>query len=98
MDFSQSKIKHLIIHEIGNKLRDEKVFLSTTLQNVDEDLENILLNYFLKSFLTQKDFYHFNHNSDLNLNEIYSYSKSIFSKNNGNHSPTQLKQEQKPLL
>jgi len=82
MNFSKSKIKHLIIHEIGNKLRDEKVFLSTTLQKLDENLENILLNYFLKSFLTQKDFYHLNHNSDLNLNEIYSYSKSIFSKNN----------------
>jgi len=82
MNFSKSKIKHLIIHEIGNKLRDEKVFFSDTLQNIDENLENILLNYFLKSFLTQRDFYNFNHNSDLNLNEIYSYSKSIFSKNN----------------
>jgi len=81
MDFSQSKIKHLIIHEIGNKLRDEKVFFSETLQKVDANLENILLNYFLKSFLTQKDFYHLNHNSDLNLNEIYSYSKNIFTKN-----------------
>jgi len=82
MDFSKSKIKHLIIHEIGNKLRDEKVFLSTTLQSIEEDLESILLNYFLKSFLTQRDFYHFNHNTDLNLNEIYSYSKNIFHKNN----------------
>ena len=82
MDFSQSKIKHLIIHEIGNKLRDEKIFLSTKLQNLDKNLENILLNYFLKSFLIQQDFYRLNHNSDLNLNEVYSYSKSIFSKNN----------------
>jgi len=82
MDFSKSKIKNLIIHEIGNKLRDEKVFLSNTLQKIDDNLENILLNYFLKSFLTQRDFYNFNHSSDLNLNEIYSYSNSIFSKNN----------------
>jgi len=81
MDFSKSKIENLIIHEIGNKLRDEKVFLSTSLQNIDENLENLLLNYFLKSFLTQKDFYHLKHNSDLNLNEIYSYSKNIFSNN-----------------
>jgi len=78
MDFSQSKIKYLIIHEIGNKLRDEKVFLSQTLQEIDNDLESLLLNYFLKSFLVQKDFYQFNHNSDLTLNEINSYSKSIF--------------------
>ena len=82
MDFSQSKIKHLIIHEIGNKLRDEKIFLSETLQNIDENLENILLNYFLKSFLLKKELFCLKHNSALNLNEIYSYSKNIFYKNN----------------
>jgi hypothetical protein len=82
MDFSKSKIKHLIIHEIGNKLRDEKILFSETLQTLDEDLENILLNYFLKSFLIQKDFYCFSHNSSLNLNEIYSYSKNIFQQSN----------------
>jgi len=82
MDFSQSKIKHLIIHEIGNKLRDEKILFSETLQTLDEHLENTLLNYFLKSFLIQKDFYCFNHNSSLNLNEIYFYSKDIFQQNN----------------
>jgi len=82
MDFSKSKIKHLIIHEIGNKLRDEKIFLSPIVQTINEHLENILLNYFLKSFLTQKDFYCFNHNSNLNLNEIYIYAKSVFSKDN----------------
>ena len=81
MNFSKSKIKYLIIHEICNKLRNAKVFLSDSLQNIDEHLENILLNYFLKSFLTQQNFYHFTHNSDLNLNEVYTYSKDIFYKN-----------------
>lgn len=78
MDFSKSRIQNLIIHEIGNKLRDEKVFLSETLQDLNEELENILLNYFLKSFLMQKDLYKFHHNSDINLNEVYTYSKKIF--------------------
>jgi len=78
MNFSKSKIKHLIIHEIGNKLRDEKVFLSETVQDINEDLENTLLTYFLKSFLIKKDLFKFHHNSNINLNEIYTYSKSIF--------------------
>lgn len=81
MDFSQSKIKHLIIHEIGNKLRDEKIFLSEILQDIDESLENILLNYFLKSFIIEQELFCLKHNSDLNLNEIYSYSKNIFHQN-----------------
>ncbi len=82
MDFSQSKIKHLIVHEIGNKLRNEKIFLSEILQKVDERLEDILLNYFLKSFKIEQELFSLNHNSDLNLNEIYSYSKNIFQNNN----------------
>ena len=72
MDFSKSKIKHLIIHEVGNKLRDEKVFLSEILQTVDLELERTLLNFFLKSFLTEKDLFHFNHSSNLDLNEVNS--------------------------
>jgi hypothetical protein len=82
MDFSQSKIKYLIIHEIGNKLRDEKIFFSEILQNIDEGLENILLNYFLKSFKIDQELFCLNHNSNLNLNEIYTYSKEIFYQNN----------------
>lgn len=78
MDFSKSKIKYLIIHEIGNKLRDEKVFLSGSLQSIDDHLEAVLLKCFLKSFLTETEFYCFNHSSDISLNETYSYSKDIF--------------------
>lgn len=81
MDFSEAKIKYLIIHEIGNKIRDEKLFLSSKLQQIDEYLEKILLNYFLKSFMTNQELLNFYHNSDLNLNEIFSYSKNIFKEN-----------------
>lgn len=84
MNFSSSKIKHLVIHEIGNKLRDEEIFLSETLQNLDEELENTLLTYFLKSFLVEKDLFKFNHNSNINLNEVYTYSSNIFNSSDTN--------------
>lgn len=84
MNFLQAKIKYIIIHEIGNKLRDEKVFFSSNIQAIDEDLEKTLLNYFLKSFITNQEILSFYHNSDLNLNEVYSYSKDLFIKNNEN--------------
>lgn len=82
MDFSQARIKHIIIHEIGNKIRNEKLFLSSCLQNIDDNLEETLLYYFLKSFLTNQELLNFYHNSDLNLNEVYSYSKNIFLEDN----------------
>lgn len=81
MNFSQAKIKYIIIHEIGNKLRDEKMFFSSSVQAIDEDLEKTLLNYFLKSFITNQETLSFYHNANLNLNEIYSYSKDLLIKN-----------------
>lgn len=78
MNFSNSKIEYLIIHEIGNKLRNEKTFLSSSLQDIDEDLEKTLLNYFLKSFMGDVPVHKFEHSSSLNLNEMYTYSKEIF--------------------
>ncbi len=78
MDFSNSNIEYLIIHEIGNKLRDEKTFLSSKVQEIDERLEKTLLYYFFKSFMGDNSFYKFQHSSNLNLNEIYAYSKEIF--------------------
>lgn len=82
MKFSQAKIKHIIIHEIGNKLRDEKIFLSSKTQLIiDEELEKTLLDYFSKPFTPSQELLNFYHNSNLNLNEVYSYSKDLFRTN-----------------
>ncbi len=78
MDFSNSKIEYLIVHEIGNKLRDEKAFLSSTIQEIDEHLEKTLLYYFLKPFMGELSLHKFEHSSSVTLNEIYTYSKEIF--------------------
>ena len=82
MDFSKTKIKYLITHEIGNKLRDEKLFLSQNIQIIDNEIEKTLLSYFLKSFQVVQDEFNFFHNSDLNLNEVNSYTTNIFEKQN----------------
>lgn len=83
MNFSQAKIKYIIIHEIGSKLRDEKVFLSSKIQLINRELEKILLDYFLKPFMSNsQELLNFHHNSNLNLNEVYSYSKSLFRMDN----------------
>lgn len=84
MDFSQAKIKHLIIHEIGNKSRDEKLFLSSNLQEINEELEKVMLYYFHRPFKfnLNKELHQFYHNSSINLNETYSYAKGIFKEDN----------------
>ena len=78
IDFGTIFMEKVVIHKVGNKSRNEKFQLSKEEDNVDdENLKIILEKYFLKLF-TDKDTYHFYHESDVNLNEIYHFSKKIF--------------------
>lgn len=74
------KISNLSLHRIGNNACQEGVEFSKQELDVDVDLREILKSFFLIPF-NNEDCYHFSHVSDLSLNEIYSYSKLIFSDN-----------------
>lgn len=79
IDFTSIQLEQIAIHQVGNKLRDEGLKLSS--ENVDvEDLEtrNYLLKYFLSPF-DNNEVYNFTHPSELNLNEIFFFVKKIFS-------------------
>ncbi len=77
-DFSTAKLENLIIHQVGNKLRDEGLFVSPTVYEMkDGNVEELLLKYFLSSF-KNKVLYKFFHETDIHLNELYMYISSIF--------------------
>ncbi len=78
MDFSNATIDKLIVHQVGNKQKDEGVYLSHHPQRVEPQLEKKLLHYFLKSFQLETDLHRFAHTSSLSFNEVYMYTKSIF--------------------
>lgn len=80
IDFTSVQLEQIAIHQVGNKLRDEGLNVSS--ENVDvEDSEtiNYLLKYFLSPF-DNNEVYNFTHPSELNLNEIYFFARNIFSK------------------
>ena len=79
MDFSNASIHQLIVHQVGNKLRDEGVYLSHEPQSVETELEKKLLHYFLKPFQYESDLHSFRHASSLQFNEVYAYVKNIFA-------------------
>lgn len=79
IDFTSVRLEQIAIHQVGNKLRDEDLKISSS--NVDiEDTETIsyLLKYFLSSF-NNNEIYNFTHSSDLILNEIYTFAGNIFA-------------------
>lgn len=76
---TQVRLNQMAVHRVGNKAKDEGVIISKELVDLhDEQLYNLLLNYFLTPF-KQEEFFRFTHTSDLALNEMFAYATLIFN-------------------
>lgn len=81
-DFTEAKIEKLIIHQVGNKLKDEPLVLSDIFADItDNSLTNLIERYFFQRFKDNGQ-YSFGHETSLDFNEIYQYSKNIFDNSN----------------
>jgi hypothetical protein len=77
-DFSEIQMEQLVIHRVGNKMREEGLGISPDVCAItDGNVEELLLKYFLSSF-REKILYKFFHETDIHLNELYMYTSSIF--------------------
>lgn len=78
MDLSSSLVHKLIVHRIGNKLRDEELKLSSSESPVNDDLSNLILGGYLQGISSEKNEYRFHHETDLALNETRHYIGQYF--------------------
>lgn len=78
IDFTQVELEKIITHQIGNKLRDEKYSLSKEESNLEQETKNHLLKYFFSSLKTE-ELFSFSHPVNIEMNEVYSITKDIFS-------------------
>ena len=73
----QIEIQAIAIHNVGNKLNNEGIRYSKTELRTDESINNLLLTYFFSPFKSD-EYYNLFHDSDINLNEVFSYISHIF--------------------
>lgn len=73
----QIEIQHIALHHVGNKLNEEGIRFSKTELRTDDTINDLLLTYFLSPFKSD-EYYNLYHDSDINLNEVYSYISEIF--------------------
>jgi hypothetical protein len=77
-DFSGILMEKLVIHRVGNRLREEGIVVAPDIYKLtDGNVEELLLKYFLSPF-KEKVCYKFCHDTDIHLNELYMYTRSIF--------------------
>src|SRR5690606_17288651 len=70
-------LTHLFVHQVGNKSADEACTLSKNEVQLDEELTALLTHYFFSPFKSE-EFYRFYHETDLQLNEVFTYVSAIF--------------------
>ncbi|NJN26435.1 MAG: nucleoid-associated protein [Cyclobacteriaceae bacterium] len=84
LDFSEAHLSNLAIHQVGNKTNEDGIIISEKEVAVDGTIAALLTTYFTKPFKPQ-EFYNFGHETDLNLNEVYTYVKTIFNNKTSLH-------------
>jgi hypothetical protein len=78
IDTIHCNIKGASIHYVGNKTESEEIRCSKTPLNIGStELRLVLLKYFINSFKFN-EFFQLYHDSNLNLNEVYTYVSKIF--------------------
>lgn len=75
---SGSTISQLIVHYVGNKLKDEELRLSHQPSALDEPTHKILWDYITSAFKVP-DFYRFDHPAGLEMNQLYQLARDIFA-------------------
>ena len=76
-DYNIEDIAIISVHKVGVKGNQELIKLSNENLNISKEISNLLVEYFIKPFKT-KEYYSFFHDSDLRMNEVYSYVSLIF--------------------
>jgi len=70
-------IKSIVVHKVGNKSNEDGIRYSKSALSTNEDINKLLISYFFTPFKSEEYFQLF-HDSDLKLNEVYSYASEVF--------------------
>ena len=75
-----AQIENLSIHRVGNKSRNEAIFLSEQPYTLNDEIMPLLKDFFFKPFREKEEnYYQFAHDVDLEYNEMYNLASEIFN-------------------
>jgi len=74
-----AQIQYISIHKIGNKSRNESIFLSDEPYKLSDEIVPLIKEFFLKPFRDKEEvYYQFAHDVDIEYNEMFVSVSSIF--------------------
>jgi hypothetical protein len=81
-----SQIESVSLHRMGNKSKNEPLFLSADPYSLDDETTGLLKEYFFKPFREKEEnYYRLTHEADLEFNPVYALVSAIFDKPSSAH-------------
>lgn len=77
IDLSHARLTTLVVHKVGNKVRNEGVVAAEELFELTDQNTSTLEDYFLVPFKSD-EFFKFSHPTDVSMNETYTYTRQLF--------------------
>jgi hypothetical protein len=79
INFTNSTIEKVSVHQVGNKTNEEELILSNTLLDISDNLVKALLSKFFLTPFSNVEFNTFTFsNGDFTLNPLYNFARNIF--------------------
>lgn len=81
-----TNIESLSIHKVGNKSRNEKLFISKNPFALNDEITPLLKEYFFKTFREKEEsYYRFYHEVDLEYNSVFCSCRDLFENPDKTH-------------
>jgi len=79
LNLYSAQIESLSLHRVGNKSRNESIFLSENPYALNDEISSLLKEYFFRPFREKEEnYYRFEHEADLEFHEIYKTASAVF--------------------
>jgi hypothetical protein len=80
MEIGESVVQAVILHQVGNRLREEPLVLADQCLAITESISNVILGGYLRGIVSDKNQYVLSHESDIALNDVAHHASGFFTK------------------
>nr|WP_299338291.1 nucleoid-associated protein [Allomuricauda sp.] len=79
LNLFHTQIENISLHRVGNKSKNEPIFLSSKPFSLTDEMAGLLKEYFFKPFREKEEnYYRFSHEADIEFNEIFKLVAELF--------------------
>lgn len=79
MEIGEAVVRSVIVHQVGNRLREEPLVLADQCFSISEGISNMILSGYLRGIVADKNLCLLTHETDMALNDVVHHASNFFT-------------------